>query len=153
MTDETRTDDRAGALDDATVDAVGKLSAAFEVIEHARGLLYGFHRLTGQADFELDDAVEALRAAGHTHLADRISTELIGRNVIADRWTFQLIEEYDDGYYATFKELVREARDELAGGRRHDYEACLKQQRRTKGRPGHEPAPDGRAPRSSPPTV
>jgi hypothetical protein len=136
---------------DATVDALGKFSAAFEVIEHARGLLYGFHRLTGQADFELDDAVAALRDAGHGEWADRISTELIGRNVIADRWTFQLIEEYDDGYYATFRDLVRKAREELADGRRHDYEAKLKEQRRTKGRPGHEPAPDGPAPRSTPP--
>ena len=44
-TDRTRPD-----LDDATVEALGKLSEALEVVEHARGLLYGFHRLTGTAD-------------------------------------------------------------------------------------------------------
>jgi hypothetical protein len=126
---------------DATVDALGKLSAAFEVIEQARGMLYGFHRLTGRADFQLDDAVEALRAAGHGEWADRVEQELIGRNVIEGRWTYQLIEEYDDGYYAAFRDLDREARDALAGGERHGYEARLKDQRRTHGRRGHEATP------------
>ena len=43
-------------VDDATVEAVGLLTGAFEVVEQARGMLYGFHRLTGRADNELDDA-------------------------------------------------------------------------------------------------
>jgi hypothetical protein len=127
--------------DDATVGALGKLSAAFEIIEEARGLLFAFHRLTGEADFQLDDAVEALRKAGHGEWADRIQHELIGRNVLDGRWTFQIIEEYDEGYYAAFRDLEKAARDELAGGRRHGYEARLKQQRRTRGMPGHEAAP------------
>jgi hypothetical protein len=32
-------------------------------------------------------------------------------------------------------------REDLAGGRRHIYEARLKEQRRSKGYPGHEAAP------------
>ena len=35
----------------------------------------------------------------------------------------------------------REAREELAGGRRHLAEARMKEQRRTHGRPGHEAGP------------
>jgi hypothetical protein len=125
--------------DRATVDALGRLSAALEVIEEARGMLYGFHRLTGRADFQLDDAVVALREAGHGEWADRVERELIGRNVLPGRWTFQVIEEYDDGYYAEFRDLERAAREALAGGARHGYEARLKDERRTHGRPGHEP--------------
>ncbi len=53
-------------------------------------------------------------------------------------WTFQLVEEYDDGYYAEFRAVEKAARDELAGGRRHLYEAELKEHRRTHGRAGHE---------------
>ena len=41
---------RPAATDDATVDAVGKISAAFEVVENARGMLYAFHRMSGEAD-------------------------------------------------------------------------------------------------------
>jgi hypothetical protein len=85
--------------------------------------------------------VEKLRDAGHADLADRIERELLGRNVIEGRWTFQIVEDYDDGYYALFRDLEREARDRLAGGRRHLYEAELKEQRRTHGEPGHEARP------------
>ena len=130
------------AYDDATVEAVGKLSEAFEVIEDARGSLYRFHRLSGTADFTLGEAVEQLREAGHTDLADRIDRDLLGRNVLPGMWTFQVVERYDDGYYATFREVVSEARERLTGGERHTYEARLKQQRRSAGEPGHEATPD-----------
>jgi hypothetical protein len=127
--------------DEATVDALGKLSEALEAAEVARGHLYAFHRLSGTADLAAGEAVELLREAGHGDLADRIERELIGRNVLPGRWTFQIVEEYDDGYYATFKDLERVARDELAGGRRHLYEAEMKENRRTHGAPGHEATP------------
>jgi hypothetical protein len=128
-------------VSDQTVLALGKLSEALETVERVRGHLYSMHQLTGKADFLLDDAVTALRDAGHHELADRLTCELVGRNVIAGRWTFQLVEEYDDGYYEVFRQLERDARDTLAGGRRHLYEAELKERRRTHGRPGHEAHP------------
>ena len=118
-------------MNDATVDAVGKLSEAFEVIEEARGSLYHFHRLSGTADFTLGEAVEMLREAGHDELADRIDRELVGRNVLPGMWTFQIVEGYDDEYYTMFRRFVTEARDTLAGGERHTYEARLKAQRHT----------------------
>jgi hypothetical protein len=132
---------RPPGLSDTTVEALGKLSEAFETTERARGHLYSLHQLTGSADLALDEAVRLFREAGHDAIADRISSELIGRNVIPGRWTYQLVEEYDDGYYALFKELDRVAREELAGGRRHLYEAEMKERRRTKGEPGHEAGP------------
>lgn len=128
-------------VSDETVEALGKLSEALEVVEHVRGHLYAFHRLTGTADLALGDAVEMLREAGHTELADRLDTELVGRNVLRGRWTFQVVEEYDDGYYATFKSLEELARNELVGGRRHLFEAEMKEDRRTHGDPDHTARP------------
>lgn len=133
---------RPDGLDDATVDALGKLSEALEVVEEARGLLYTFHRRCGTADLTLGTAVDLLREAGHTELADRIDRELIGRNVLPGRWSFQIVEEYDDGYYALFRELEQVARTTLAQGRRHLYEAEMKEDRRTPGLPGHEATPE-----------
>jgi len=132
---------RPDGVDDATIEALGKVSEALEVVEEARGLLYAFHRRCGTADLTLGEAVDQLREAGHTELADRIERELVGRNILAGRWSFQVVEEYDDGYYALFKELERQARDELVGGRRHLYEAEMKEDRRTDGLPGHEATP------------
>jgi hypothetical protein len=129
---------RPAGLADVTVEALGKLSEALETVERARGHLYAMHQLTGTADFQLDEAVSLFRKAGHPNLAERIERELIGRNVVPGRWTFQLVEEYDDGYCTTFRTIERAARDDLAGGRRHLYEAELKERRRTHGLQGHE---------------
>jgi len=128
-------------VDDATVDALGKLSEALETVERARGHLYTFHQLTGSADIALQGGVDALRQAGHDGLAGRIDRELVGRNVIGGRWTFQIIEDYDDGYWSLFRDLERAAREQLAGGRRHLFEARMKQAERTPGLPGHEATP------------
>lgn len=136
---------RPPGTSDATVEALGKLSEAFEVIEDARGHLYAFHRLTGTADLALGEAVELFREAGHADVADRLETDLLGRNVLAGRWTFQVVEEYDEGYYAAFRDHDRLAREELVDGRRHLFEAEMKQDRRTHGRRGHEATPDERA--------
>ncbi|GAB3231261.1 hypothetical protein RMN56_01025 [Micromonospora halotolerans] len=132
---------RPAGVSDATVEALGKLSEALECVERARGHLYSLHQLIGHADLMLDDAVELFRSAGHPELAARVEEDLLGRNVIAGRWTFQIVEDFDDGYYALFRELDRRARDELVGGRRHLYEAEMKERRRSPGRPGHEARP------------
>ena len=53
---------RPEGVDDATVEALGKLSEALEAVEAARGHLYAFHRLSGTADLTLGDAVQQLGA-------------------------------------------------------------------------------------------
>jgi hypothetical protein len=128
-------------VDDLTVEAVGLLSEALERTERARGHLYAFHQLTGGADFKVGDAVDALRQAGHEEMAERIATELVGRNVIRDRWTFQIVEDYDDNYWSPFREIEREARERLTAGRRHRHEAELKESRRTHGHRDHTAHP------------
>jgi hypothetical protein len=126
---------------DATVEALGKLSEALETCERARGHLYTFHQLTGSSDIQLQGAVAALREAGHDEIADRIERDLVGRNVLPDRWTFQIMEEYDDTYWSLFREVERSTREELAGGVRHLYEARLKESERSAGREGHAAHP------------
>ncbi|RHA41019.1 hypothetical protein, partial [Cellulomonas rhizosphaerae] len=105
------------------------------------GMLYAFHRLVGRADAELGEALDQLEAAGHGDLADELRAQIVGRNVLDGRWTFQVVEEFDDGYYRAFGDAERRVRDELVAGRRHVYEAQLKEAERTHGRPGHEARP------------
>ncbi|KUJ45794.1 MULTISPECIES: hypothetical protein [Micromonospora] len=132
---------RPTGVDDTTVEALGELSKALETIHRVRGHLYSAHQLVGGADLTLDRVVTLLREAGHDAVADRVEHELLGRNVLPGRWTFQIMEEFDDGYYAAFQEIERYARDTLADGRRHIYEAEMKQRRRTHGMAGHEATP------------
>jgi hypothetical protein len=127
--------------DEATIDAVGRLTEALETIERARGHLYSFHQLTGHADLQLGDAVEQLREAGHGELADEIERELVGRNVLTGRWTFQVVEEYEDVYWFPFRDTERRVRDLLTGGSRHLHEMNMKEERRTHGHPHHTAEP------------
>jgi hypothetical protein len=142
--DELPADDpyrRPAEVDDATVKAAGTLSEALEWVERARGRLYDFHQMIGRADFVLEEAADDLDTAGHGELARRVRAEVMGRNVLTGRWTYQVVDEFDDGYYADFKRVEHAVRHALMGGRRHVYEAELKERRRTHGRPGHEARP------------
>ncbi|MFH9011675.1 hypothetical protein ACH4C6_09885 [Streptomyces sp. NPDC017943] len=136
---------RPQGVSDTTVQALGALSKALETTERARGHLYAFHQLTGGADFELDRAVRLLREAGHHAWADRVQREILGRNVIPGHWTFQIVEAYNDTYYDPFKAAEKAARQELAEGKDHLFEAELKEERRTGGHPDHSARP-GTAP-------
>ena len=137
---------RPDGVSDATIEALGKYSEALEVIEEARGSLYRFHRMTGKADLAIGEAVALFREAGHDAIADRIEDEIVGRNVLEGRWTFQIVEEYDDGYFAAVKASEQAVRDELVEGRRHIYEAEMKERERTHGRRHHEARPGVHAP-------
>jgi hypothetical protein len=139
---EKSLDRRPTGVGDGTVEAAGKLSEALETVERARGALYTFHQLIGHADQQLGEARDLLREAGHTDLAERLDIDLVGRNVLPGRWTFQLVEEFDDGYWSVFREHEEAVRTQLLGGVRHVYEAEMKQSRRTAGHPGHEAVPD-----------
>jgi hypothetical protein len=132
---------RPDGVDGATVEAVGAVTEALEWVERARGELYSFHQLMGHADLLLGDACDKLREAGHGHLADRLEAEVVGRNVLHGRWTFQIVEDFDDNYWSVFREHERMVREELQQGHRHVFEAEMKERRRTRGKPGHESRP------------
>lgn len=117
---------RPDGVSDATVEALGKLSEALEVVEDARGSLYRFHRMSGQADLTLQEAVRQLRAAGWGGLADDIERRLVGRDVIPGRWTLQLVEEYDETYWQVFRSIEQGVRLATGVAAKHVYEAEMK---------------------------
>ncbi|CAA9378176.1 MAG: hypothetical protein AVDCRST_MAG60-665 [uncultured Nocardioides sp.] len=133
---------RPEGVSDATVEAVGKLSAAMDHIEDARGHLFAFHRLCGSAETTMETATTMIREAGHDDIADALDRGVLGRNPLPGMWSFQMVEAYDDGYYAEAKGIEQRAIDELMNGQRHVFEAEMKELRRTRGREGHEVTPD-----------
>jgi hypothetical protein len=132
---------RPAGVSDALVEAVGRLSEGFEYLERARGHLYGMHQLTGRADILFGDAADLLDACGQPEDAARVRREIVGRNVLDGRWTFQIVEEFDDVYYEPVRAIVRHLEAEHMDGRRHVFESELKERRRSTGRPGHEARP------------
>ena len=67
-----------------------------------------------------------LRAAGHDEIADSIDRDLVGRNVVDDFWTYEIVERYDEQYWSIFRALDADARNRLADGERHGFEARMK---------------------------
>ena len=132
---------RPDGVSNQTVEALGKFSAALDHVEDARGHLYAFHRLMGSAERTLEEAESMMRAAGHDELADALDLDVLGGNPLPGMWSFQMVEAFDDGFYARATGLHQRALDELVEGRRHIFEAEMKELRRTHGRVGHEATP------------
>lgn len=138
------TDDRHRrpvGLSDEDVAAAGKVGEALEWVARARGRLYDFHQMVGRADLLFGEAAGLLDAAGHATLADHLRSEVVGRNVLDGRWTFQVVEEFDELYHDAAVAAEARVRDELVAGRRHVFESELKEERRTQGRRHHEARP------------
>jgi hypothetical protein len=128
---------RPEGVNDETVEAVGAVTEALETMIRARGVLYEFHQLTGEGDHKVKKAIELLREAGHTDLADELETKIFGRNVNERRWTFQIVEDYDSTYFHPFADLEKTVRERLLQGRRHQFEAEMKADELTPDEPGH----------------
>jgi hypothetical protein len=118
-------------LDTATVDAVGKATEAFEYVERARGQLYAFHQLIGRADFLFEQSALGLAAAGRHVEAASLWRNLVGRDVLEGRWTFQIVEGFDDDYYDAARAELAGLEAALVAGRRHAHEEELRERRRT----------------------
>jgi hypothetical protein len=112
------------------VDAVGKSSEALEYVERARGHLYAFHQLIGRADFLFEESAIRLTDAGHRAEAAPLWRGLVGRDVLEGRWTFEIVERFDDDYYDAARSEVARLEQALVGGRRHAHEEELRKGRR-----------------------
>lgn len=134
-------DRRPPGASDEVVEAVGTYDEALEWIERARGRLYDFHQMMGHADAIFQDAADLLETAGHADLAGQVRRNIVGRNVLPGRWTFQIVEEFDDGYWDAVRSMGSELRDGLMDGRRHVFEAEMKAKEITPGAPMQEPTP------------
>jgi hypothetical protein len=132
---------RPDGASDGAVEAVGKASEALEYLIRARGHLYSAHQLIGRVDFLFGDAADLLDTVGLPDQARRLREEIVGRNVLDGRWTFQIVEEFDDLYFQPVEAEVQRLEDELMGGQRHVFESELKEERRTRGHAGHEARP------------
>lgn len=115
----------------ADVDVDEEIRRVLPTVERARGHLYEWHQLIGSANDTLNAAVQELHSTGHEELARAIERELVGRNVLPGRWTFQAVEEFDEGYYEVFRSHEQRVRRALLGGRRHVYEAAAKEAARS----------------------
>ncbi len=72
------------------------------------------------------EAADALDRAGHPELARRAREEVAPLDVIAGRWTYQVVDEFRDHMLSPVRAFDEEVRRRLAGGVRHRFEARQK---------------------------
>ncbi|WP_135820469.1 hypothetical protein [Halostella litorea] len=106
-------------VSEAEAAAAHEVELALEWLQRARGRFVEFHHATGHALDHLDDAEAALRDCGYDDLADEVRDEHLPRGVFEDRWTYDLLEEYEGAFLAPYEDFEERARERLAGGVRH----------------------------------
>ena len=71
----------------------------------------------------------ALAASGRHGDAASLWRNLVGRDVLEGRWTFQIVEGFDDDYYDAARTEVIRLEADLVEGRRHAHEEQLRERR------------------------
>ncbi|MFC4987287.1 MULTISPECIES: hypothetical protein [Saliphagus] len=106
-------------LSDLEEEALHDLQLGIEYVHRANGSLLQFHHELGHAMDRIGAAEEQLREAGHKEWADQLRDEHLPAGAISDRWTYELVEEFDGSFLPDVDRFESEVRDELADGVGH----------------------------------
>ena len=110
-------------LSDADCAALHEVELALEWFQRAQGQLLAFHHATGHGMDHLREGERLLRESGRDDLADAVRDDLLPHGVVDDdRWSYDVVENYQDTLLAEARRLERRVRTELADGQRHVQE-------------------------------
>ena len=116
------TDDRRSPTQPTETEreALHGVTLGMEWLNRARGHLLAFHHNVGHAMDHFAAAEPRLREAGYTDLADAIRDEYLPRGVVdEDRWSYDVVEDFEDGVLADMAAFETTVRTRLADGQRH----------------------------------
>lgn len=121
---------KVAAQEQPDVRAAHHLALALEYVARARGHLLTMHHLIGHADNMLDKVLEDLDETGRADLLELVRRDILGRDVVAGKWTYQLVQDFDAGYWDAWTSTEEKVRQELTGGQKFVHEAALQARRR-----------------------
>ncbi|PSP86233.1 hypothetical protein BRC83_00760 [Halobacteriales archaeon QS_1_68_17] len=112
--------DPAADLGEREREALHQVELGTEWLHRAHGHLVAFHHNTGHAMDHLAEAERLFRECGRTDIADAIRDQYLPRGVIdEDRWSYDVLECFQEGFLDELTAFEREARREVADGQRH----------------------------------
>ncbi|WP_336000970.1 hypothetical protein [Halorientalis halophila] len=115
--------DRSGSAAELGEDeraALHQVELGLEWLHRAHGHLVQFHHNTGHAVDHLAEAEPLLRECGYDDLADALRDTYLPRGVIdEDRWSYDVLESFQEGFLDGIEGFEAEAREAVAGGQRH----------------------------------
>lgn len=101
------------------------MQVGIEYVYRGYGNLLNCHHQIGHGMDRFEAAREKLREAGRDELADRLRDRHLPAGVVGDRWTYELVAEFEDGFLREIAAFEAAAREELADGEDHVTErAC-----------------------------
>ena len=115
-------------LSDAEQDALHELQLGIEHVYRAYGSLLEYHHELGRAMDRMASSEEFLRKEGHSEWANALRDDHLPEGAIDDRWTYELVDAFSEGFLQEITRFEAEVRDELAAGVHHVTER--EQQRR-----------------------
>lgn len=74
--------------------------------------LIGFHHHVGRSMNHYHEAAELLREEGHPGLAEQL-LDPIGRGVISGRWSWSIVEEYEERFFEQAPDLARRLKENI----------------------------------------
>ncbi|WP_049922974.1 hypothetical protein [Halopiger djelfimassiliensis] len=136
-TDDSPSERPGALLTDTECAALHEVELGLEWLQRAQGCLLEFHHATGHGMDHLREAETRLRESGHDELADSIRDDLLPHGVVdEDRWSYDVLENFQETLLAETTGVERRVRDELADGKRHVPER--RQERAWKRRAGRD---------------
>jgi hypothetical protein len=99
--------------------ALHELQLGGEHVKRAYGHLLAFHHQIGRAMDRYAAAEPLLREAGYDDLADEIRDRHLPAGVVGDRWSYELVEDFEAGFLEGTNGFERRVRDRLAEGVSH----------------------------------
>lgn len=116
-------------LSDTERAALHETELGVEWIHRAHGALIEFHHGVGHGMDHFARAQALFRQAGQTELADTLRDEQLPRGVAdGDRWSYELLEAFQDGFLCEITAFEETARQRVSGGKRHVSERAQKQE-------------------------
>mgnify|MGYP000507147289 CR=1 FL=1 len=111
--------DTADTLTETEREALHELQLGVEHAHRGFGALLECHHEIGNGMDHLEEARALLAAAGHDEFADRLRDDLLPAGVFDERWTYELVEAFHDGFLDTIDEFEGTVRGDLADGAQH----------------------------------
>lgn len=116
-------------LSDTERRALHEIELGAEWVHRAHGTLLEFHHDIGHGMDHLARAEALFRDAGWPELADALRDEQLPRGIDGhDRWSYELIEEFRNGFFSEITAFENAAHQRVADGKRHVAERAQKQE-------------------------
>ena len=106
-------------VDETEREALHELQLGIEHVQRGYGHLLAFHHQVGRGMDRFATAESLLREGGHDELADVIRDDILPAGVIDDQWSYELVEDFEQGFLLETTRFEQLVRAELADGVSH----------------------------------